>query len=169
MRMSKKFDAFVTWASGIKVPINKKILDQMAAWSQSMNVKVNRSALLSWRVLEVNTMFADRISDVPKSFIREILKVAISPNIISFAGGLPNRELFPVQELQTASNSVFEHSGHEALQYSNTEGYLPLREFISQRYKTIKGLNIEPKNILITTGSQQGLDLLGKTFLNEKD
>ncbi len=169
MRMSKKFDAFVTWASGIKVPINKKILDQMAAWSQGMNVKANRSALLSWRVLEVNSMFADRISDVPKSFIREILKVAISPNIISFAGGLPNRELFPVQELQTASNSVFEHSGQEALQYSNTEGYLPLREFISQRYKTIKGLNIEPKNILITTGSQQGLDLLGKTFLNEKD
>jgi len=170
MRMSKKYDAFVTWASGIKIPVNKKILDQMAAWSSSMNnIKANRSALLSWRVLETNTMFADRISDVPKSFIREILKVAISPNIISFAGGLPNRDLFPVKELQEASNKVFENSGPDALQYSNTEGYGPLREFISERYKKVKGLNIDPKNILITTGSQQGLDLLGKTFLNEHD
>ena len=172
MRMSKKYDAFVTWASGIKIPVNKKILDQMAAWSSSINnIKVNRNrtALLSWRVLETNTMFADRISDVPKSFIREILKVAISPNIISFAGGLPNRDLFPVKELQEASNKVFENSGPDALQYSNTEGYGPLREFISERYKKVKGLNIDPKNILITTGSQQGLDLLGKTFLNEHD
>ncbi|HRS18345.1 MAG TPA: PLP-dependent aminotransferase family protein, partial [Bacteroidales bacterium] len=169
MRMSKKFDAFVTWASGIKVPINKKILDQMAAWSSSMNVKVNKSMLLSWRVLETNSMFADRISDVPKSFIREILKVAISPNIISFAGGLPNRDLFPVEALKDASNRVFEGDAADALQYSTTEGYLPLREYISERYKTAKGLNIEPKNILITTGSQQGLDLLGKTFLNEQD
>ncbi len=169
MRMSKKFDGFVTWASGIKVPINKKILDQMAAWSSSMNVKVNKSMLLSWRVLETNSMFADRISDVPKSFIREILKVAISPNIISFAGGLPNRDLFPVEALKDASNRVFEGDAADALQYSTTEGYLPLREYISERYKTAKGLNIEPKNILITTGSQQGLDLLGKTFLNEQD
>ena len=169
MRMSKRFDAFVTWASGIKLPVNKKILDQMATWSQSMNVKAQRSALLSWRVLETNSMFADRISDVPKSFIREILKVAISPNIISFAGGLPNRDLFPVKELQNASNRVFEESGHEALQYSNTEGYMPLRELISERYRVINGLDIPAKNILITTGSQQGLDLLGKTFLNEKD
>ncbi|HOS83832.1 MAG TPA: PLP-dependent aminotransferase family protein [Bacteroidales bacterium] len=167
--MSKRYDAFVTWASGIKVPINKKILDQMAAWSTSMNVKVNKSTLLSWRVLETNSMFADRISDVPKSFIREILKVAISPNIISFAGGLPNRDLFPVQALKEASNRVFDADAGDALQYSTTEGYLALRKYISERYKTVKGLNIEPKNILITTGSQQGLDLLGKTFLNEND
>lgn len=167
--MSKRYDAFVTWASGIKVPINKKILDQMAAWSTSMNVKVNKSTLLSWRVLETNSMFADRISDVPKSFIREILKVAISPNIISFAGGLPNRDLFPVQALKEASNRVFDADAADALQYSTTEGYMALRKYISERYKTVKGLNIEPKNILITTGSQQGLDLLGKTFLNEND
>lgn len=169
MRMSKKFDAVVTWASGIRVPINKKILKHMAAWSQSGQDKSNKSALLSWRVLETNSMFADRISDVPKSFIREILKVAISPSIISFAGGLPNRNLFPVDDLQQASNRVFETDAADALQYSTTEGYLPLRKFISERYKNEKGLNIEPKNILITTGSQQGLDLLGKTFINEND
>ncbi|MDA3882873.1 MAG: PLP-dependent aminotransferase family protein [Bacteroidales bacterium] len=169
MRMSKKYDAFVTWASGIKIPTNKKILDQMAAWSSTLNNKVNRNTIMSWRVMETNSMFADRISDVPKSYIREILKVAVSPNIISFAGGLPNRDLFPVQELQDAANAVFNDNPKDALQYSNTEGYLPLREFISRRYKEVKGLNIEPKNILITTGSQQALDLLGKTFINEKD
>jgi len=169
MKMQKKLDAVVTWASGIRVPINKKILEQMASWSSSINQKYNKSHLLSWRTMETNTQFADRVSDVPKSFIREILKVAISPNIISFAGGLPNRDLFPVQELRDAANRVFDNDAADSLQYSNTEGYLPLRQFISQRYKDIKGLEIDPNNILITTGSQQGLDLLGKVFLNEKD
>lgn len=123
----------------------------------------------SWRAIETNSMFADRISDVPKSFIREILKVAISENVISFAGGLPNRELFPVCEIQEATNRVFANSAREAMQYSNTEGYLPLREYIAKRYKTHKGIEVDPKNILITTGSQQGLDLLGKTFINDRD
>jgi 2-aminoadipate transaminase len=114
-------------------------------------------------------MFSNRISDVPKSFIREILKVAVDPSIISFAGGLPNRDLFPVEELQKATNKIFETSGKDILQYSNSEGYLPLREFISQRYKEKMALDIPVKNILITSGSQQGLDLLGKIFLNEGD
>ncbi len=114
-------------------------------------------------------IFADRISDVPKSFIREILKVAVDPSIISFAGGLPNRALFPVRELRDAANRVFDLAGEEALQYSNSEGYLKLREYISRRYKDRQGLDIPVGNILITSGSQQGLDLLGKTFLNEGD
>ncbi len=116
-----------------------------------------------------NPAFADRISDVPKSFIREILKVAISPEMISFAGGLPNRDLFPVKELQDASNVVFETAGKDALQYSNSEGYLPLREYIARRYADKAGLSISPENILITCGSQQGLDLLAKIILNEGD
>lgn len=116
-----------------------------------------------------NPKFSDRISDVPKSFIREILKVAVSPTIISFAGGLPNKDLFPVKELKESADSIFDTDAADSLQYSSTEGYLPLREFISKRYKETKGLDIAPKNILITTGSQQGLDLLGKVFLNEKD
>ena len=116
-----------------------------------------------------NPVFADRISDVPKSFIREILKVAINPEMISFAGGLPNRDLFPVRELQNASNKVFETAGKDALQYSNSEGYLPLREYIAKRYADKAGLNISPDNILITCGSQQGLDLLAKIILNEGD
>jgi 2-aminoadipate transaminase len=112
-------------------------------------------------------IFADRITDVPRSFIREILKVAISPDMISFAGGLPNRELFPVKELKQAAMSIFDKSGKEVLQYSNTEGFLPLRELIAERYLLKQGLTISPENILITSGSQQGLDLLGKIFLND--
>lgn len=117
----------------------------------------------------VSNIFSERIIDVPKSFIREILKVAVEPDIISFAGGLPNRELFPVSALQEASNNVFESSGKEALQYSNTEGYLPLRKYIAKRYETKKDIKVSPENILITNGSQQGLDLLAKVFLNQGD
>ena len=112
-------------------------------------------------------IFSDRISDVPKSFIREILKVAVSDDIISFAGGLPNRELFPLDDLQIATQNVFANVGATALQYSNSEGLLALREFISQRYKSRFNLEIPISQILITSGSQQGLDLLGKTLLNE--
>ncbi|MBK8805485.1 MAG: PLP-dependent aminotransferase family protein [Bacteroidales bacterium] len=128
----------------------------------------NEDSRSSWRTIETNSLFADRISDVPKSFIREILKVTVSESIISFAGGLPNRDLFPTKALQDASNFVFENAGSEILQYSTTEGYLPLRKFIAERY-ALRGLEINPEDILITTGSQQGLDLLGKTFINEGD
>ncbi|WP_310599274.1 PLP-dependent aminotransferase family protein [Desulfobulbus sp.] len=113
--------------------------------------------------------FSDRITDVPKSFIREILKVTIDNSIISFAGGLPNRQFFPVKGLQQAANDVFEEAGNEILQYANSEGYLGLRQFIADRYRQQDGLDIPVEDILITTGSQQGLDLLGKTFLNEGD
>lgn len=117
----------------------------------------------------MGNIFSDRISDVPRSFIREILKVAIDPSIISFAGGLPNRELFPVNELRAATNKVFESAGREALQYANSEGYAELREYISARYLEKRSLEVPVQNILITSGSQQGLDLLGKVFLNEGD
>jgi 2-aminoadipate transaminase len=114
-------------------------------------------------------IFSDRISDVPKSFIREILKVAVSEDIISFAGGLPNRELFPTEELQKSTELVFSNAGTSALQYSNSEGLPELRQFIADRYKKKFNLDIPVSQILITSGSQQGLDLLGKTFINEGD
>lgn len=117
----------------------------------------------------METLFADRMADVPRSFIREILKVAIDDEFISFAGGLPNRDMFPVEELRAAANKVFDTAGKESLQYSNTEGYLPLREYISARYKDTRGLDIHPDNILITNGSQQGLDLLGKIMIDDGD
>ena len=114
-------------------------------------------------------VFSDRISDVPKSFIREILKVAVDDAVLSFAGGLPNRALFPVDELKKATDRVYEKYGASALQYTNSEGLPALRQQISDRYKKRLGLNIPIEQILITSGSQQGLDLLAKTFLNEGD
>jgi len=117
----------------------------------------------------INSIFSDRISDVPRSFIREILKVAIDPSVISFAGGLPNRELFPVKALQDSTNKVFEAEGKDVLQYSNSEGDRDLRTYISKRYLEKQRLSIPVDNILITNGSQQGLDLLAKTLLNEGD
>jgi len=119
--------------------------------------------------LGMNSIFSDRISDVPKSFIREILKVAVDPSVISFAGGLPNRELFPVAEIKQAAIRVLEENGQEALQYSRTEGYQELRQYISQSYLDKHNLEIPVENILITNGSQQGLDLLGKVLLNKED
>ena len=117
----------------------------------------------------METLFADRMADVPRSFIREILKVAVDEEFISFAGGLPNRDMFPVEELRAAANKVFDTAGKESLQYSNTEGYLPLREYISARYKETRGLDVHPDSILITNGSQQGLDLLGKIMIDDGD
>ena len=114
-------------------------------------------------------LFSDRITDVPRSFIREILKVALDKDVISFAGGLPNRDLFPAEAIKEATQKVFDIYGRDIFQYSNSEGHLELREFISARYRQKKNLNIPVENILITSGSQQGLDLLGKVFLNDRD
>lgn len=99
-----------------------------------------------------------------KSFIREILKVIQDSEVISFAGGLPNPKLFPVREFADACQKVLLQDGENVLQYSTTEGYLPLREFIAERYFVKKGLQASPDEILITNGSQQSLDLVGKVF-----
>lgn len=117
----------------------------------------------------IDSMFADRVNDVPRSFIREILKVALQPEMISFAGGLPNRELFPKNELRAATQKAFDRYGDEILQYSSTEGFPPLKEFIAERYRSKWNLDIRAENILVTSGSQQGLDLLGKVMLNRGD
>ena len=112
--------------------------------------------------------FADRMSCVHKSFVREILKVTEDPEIISFAGGLPNPRYFPVQGVAKAAEKVLSNNGEAALQYSTTEGYLPLREMIAARYAK-RGLKVKASEILITNGSQQGLDLMSKVFLNKGD
>ncbi|BAI62231.1 putative aminotransferase [Methanocella paludicola SANAE] len=112
--------------------------------------------------------FANRMYTVQRSFVREILKVVDDPSIISFAGGLPNPKSFPVEEVSAAAVKVLKESGESALQYSTTEGYLPLREYIAKRYSKY-GIKADASEILITTGSQQGLDLIGKVFLNKGD
>lgn len=113
-------------------------------------------------------LFADRMSNVPRSFVREILRVTEDPDIISFAGGLPNPISFPHNEIAKSAAAVLKDSSNEALQYGSTEGYKPLREYIAKRYQN-SGLNINSNNILMINGSQQGLDLVGKIFLNRED
>ncbi len=117
----------------------------------------------------MKNLFADRMATTHKSFIREILKVTQDSNVISFAGGLPNPKLFPVRELADACRKVLCQDGENVLQYSTTEGYLPLREYIAERYFVKRGLQASPDEILITNGSQQCLDLVGKVFLNKGD
>lgn len=114
-------------------------------------------------------IIAERMQGVPRSFIREILKVSLDPAIISFAGGLPNAAFFPVKEIQKATEKVFAKYGGSVLQYSKSEGDEQLRGLIAARYQEKKGLSISPENIIITNGSQQGLDLIGKVLLNRGD
>jgi len=113
--------------------------------------------------------FAPRMAKTPKSFIREILKVTERPEVISFAGGLPSPALIDVDGIRAATASVLEQDGQVALQYSTTEGYLPLRQFIADRYRTRLGLRVSPDEILITNGSQQCLDLIGKVIIGTGD
>ena len=108
--------------------------------------------------------FAKRTQNMKPSTIREILKLTQRSEVISFAGGLPAPHLFPVNELQQAAEKVLSERGAEALQYSTTEGYLPLREWVASRFE---GMSTE--NVQVVSGSQQGLDLVGKCFLNPGD
>ncbi|UCA10811.1 PLP-dependent aminotransferase family protein [Aeromonas enteropelogenes] len=112
--------------------------------------------------------FAQRFEKVEPSFIREILKVAANPEIISFAGGLPNPNLFPVKAIDQACQDVLREQGAAALQYAATEGFAPLRQYIADRYLSRHGMQVNPDNILITSGSQQALDLLGKVLIDEE-
>ena len=115
----------------------------------------------------MNYRFAERMQKTPRSFIRETLKVTESPDIISFAGGLPNPTVFPVQELAQVARDVISEDGAAALQYATTEGYYPLREWVAERYKKRYHISVHPEQILITHGSQQCLDLCGKIFINQ--
>ena len=112
--------------------------------------------------------YSKRMDNIKASEIREILKLTQNPEIISFAGGLPAPEMFPVDEIKQASIEVLEEIGEKALQYSTTEGHTPLREKIAKRMEKF-GINTTKDNILITSGSQQGLDLTGKVFLDPDD
>ncbi|THF83582.1 PLP-dependent aminotransferase family protein [Deinococcus sp. KSM4-11] len=107
--------------------------------------------------------FATRVRGMTASAIREILKVTQQPDVISFAGGLPAPELFPLDAVRAATTAALDRYGPAALQYSTTEGHPPLREWIGQQ------AGIPAQNVQILTGSQQGLDLLGKILISEGD
>jgi 2-aminoadipate transaminase len=112
--------------------------------------------------------YAHRIQKMGSSVIRELLKLTEQPDIISFAGGLPAPDVFPVEEFRAACNHVLDHCGPQALQYSTTEGYRPLREMIA-RHTARYNIEVTADNILITSGSQQALDFIGRLFLNRGD
>jgi 2-aminoadipate transaminase len=112
--------------------------------------------------------YANRTKRMGSSIIRELLKLTEEPDIISFAGGLPAPEVFPYKQIQAACNRVLENQGAQALQYSTTEGYRPLREMIAQRTARY-AVTVTPENILITSGSQQALDFIGRVFINQGD
>lgn len=112
--------------------------------------------------------YAQRTQRMSSSAIRELLKLTEHPGIISFGGGLPAPEVFPVDQIAEATTRVLRDMGATALQYGTTEGYMPLREMIA-RHTARFGLDITPDNIMITSGSQQALDLLGKVFINRGD
>jgi 2-aminoadipate transaminase len=102
------------------------------------------------------------------SMIRELLKLIAEPDIISFAGGLPAPELFPIEEIKEAVETVLTSKGQQALQYSATEGYPPLRDMLVRHMKRY-GIVVDIDNVLITSGSQQALDLIGKILINPGD
>jgi 2-aminoadipate transaminase len=113
--------------------------------------------------------YARRTAALKPSAIREILKTTEAPDIISFAGGLPAPELFPVNEIAEAAQAVLADDGPAALQYGVTEGYLPLRRWVSDYLARTVSLNVLAERILITHGSQQGLDLLAKVLVDPGD
>lgn len=112
--------------------------------------------------------YAFRTHTIKSSTIRELLKITQKPEIISFGGGLPAGETFPIPEFQEACNKVLKEKGSSALQYGATEGYQPLREMIA-RHLDRSGITASPENVLITSGSQQALDLIAKLLINRGD
>ncbi len=112
--------------------------------------------------------FAQRVQQMKSSTIRELLKITEQPEMISFAGGLPAPELFPVEQVKAATCKVLEEQGAQALQYGATEGYRPLRAWIARRMSH-GALQLSVENVLITSGSQQALDLLGKILIDPGD
>ena len=119
-------------------------------------------------IKDLQSTFSDNAKGMKRSAIRELLKLTQKPDIISFAGGLPSPDTFPVEELKEITEYILEHEGAAALQYSATEGDPKLRKLITKAYVN-DGMNITENNVLITTASQQGLDLLAKVFINRGD
>jgi len=121
----------------------------------------------NWDEGEVNweRFLASRTQSMQSSAIRELLKFTQLPDVISFAGGLPAGELFPVREIEEACTYLLRHDSKLALQYSTTEGHAPLREYLAESMSRY-GIRQGPDNILVTTGSQQALDLIGKIFID---
>lgn len=118
---------------------------------------------------EIDALLSDGIKSTPPSFVRSILKAASDPEVTSFAGGLPNPISFPQDELLRSMQRVVAEQGPNAFQYSATAGIEELREWVASRYNKRFGTDYTAEDVLITTGSQQILDLLGKVLLDKGD
>ncbi|MBM3841016.1 MAG: PLP-dependent aminotransferase family protein [Verrucomicrobia bacterium] len=118
--------------------------------------------------MKCTATFARRTQHMKRTAVRELLKLTAQPDMISFAGGLPAAELFPIQEVLEATKSVLARVGPAALQYGETEGLGELRDWIASRLAR-PGLPITRNNVVITTGAQQALDLIGRILLDEGD
>lgn len=119
--------------------------------------------------MELDAILSQKAKNTPPSLIREILKVTQDPEIISFGGGLPNPISFPKEALAESMSRVVKDFGNKAFQYSITAGLFELRQYIADRYNRKYNMGIEPDNIIITTGSQQALDLLAKAMIDDGD
>jgi len=122
-------------------------------------MKIENSNPLQWH-------FSRRSRQLQSSVIREILKITMRPEVISFAGGLPSPATFPVEHMKAAFDTVLTQQGKIALQYGPTDGYAPLREWVADSLSD-DGVRILPEQVLMVSGSQQGLDLLGKVLIDE--
>ncbi len=122
-------------------------------------MKIEHPTPIKWQ-------FARRAEQLQSSVIREILKITMRPDIISFAGGLPSPETFPVEHMKAAFDTVLSRQGKVALQYGPSDGYAPLREWIADSL-SIDGVTITPDQVLMVSGSQQALDLLGKVLIED--
>ncbi|MDO9201639.1 MAG: aminotransferase class I/II-fold pyridoxal phosphate-dependent enzyme, partial [Hydrogenophaga sp.] len=116
-----------------------------------------------------NTPFADRLNNVETSAIRELFKLLGRPGIISFAGGFPDSALFDVDGIREAVNAALTEEPGAALQYGATEGYNPLREQLAAFMSSKGNQGVTANDLIVTTGSQQALDLLGKTLISPGD
>ena len=114
------------------------------------------------------SLFSERARAIKSSAIREILKITERPEVISFAGGLPAPETFPVERMRSALDFVLSGNGKAALQYSTTEGYAPLRDWVARQVSTLDA-PVAPEQVIIVAGSQQGLDLVAKVLINPGD
>lgn len=119
-------------------------------------------------MMDITTMFSDKVKHLEGSAIREMFKLMAKPGMISFAGGSPDSELFPAAELAEISAEILNERGSEALQYGITEGYMPLRKWAADRLVS-QGIDCSVDNTIIVSGAQQGIDLAAKAILNAGD
>lgn len=120
-------------------------------------------------ISKAESYFSDAAKEMKASAIRELLKVIKSGEIMSMAGGMPNPKSFPIDMIKNITHHILDERGTEALQYGTTSGYIRLREALAERLKGKFNIDASPENIIITAGSQQGLFLIGRVFINRRD